>query len=110
MYEEKGMDMLTTAVVMSAGREQAGVLAVSSDRAQAKGTSFAKSFDEEVALAVDADTKTSSEEGVAEVQDRTPLQVPGELVATLVAIKAGTGSAQAGAVSEGDKNVAGTKS
>jgi len=110
MREEKGMDMLTTAVVMSAGREQAGVLPVSSDRAQAKGMSFAKSFDEEVALAVDADTKTSSEEGVAEVQDRTPLQVPGELVATLVAIKAGTGSAQAGAVSEGDKNVAVTKS
>ena len=110
MREEKGMDMLTAAVVMPAGREQAGVLPVSSDRAQAKGTSFAKSFDEEVALAVDADTKTSSEEGVAEVQDRTPLQVPGELVATLVAIKAGTGSAQAGAVSEGDKNVAVTKS
>jgi hypothetical protein len=113
MCEEKGMDMLTTAVVMSAGREQTGILPVSSDRAQDKGQSFAKSFDEEVALAVDADTKTSSDEGVAEVQHlttRTPLQVSGEPVATAVAIKTGTGSDRAGAESEGNKSVAVTMS
>ena len=99
------MDMLTTAVVMSAGREQAGVLPVSSDRAQAKGSSFAKSFDEEVALAVD--TKASSDEGVAEARALTngaPLQVPGEL-----AVKK-AGAFQAGAVSESDKSVAVMKS
>jgi hypothetical protein len=109
MYEERGMDMLTTAVAMSAGREQAGVLPAFSDRVQVKGASFAKSFDREVALAGDAATKTSSDENAPEARNLmrgAALQVPDELVVTSTVKKAGTGSAQAGAVSEGSKSIA----
>jgi hypothetical protein len=90
--------MLTTAVVMSVGAEQTSVRPVSSDRVEIEGMSFAKSFDERIALAVGAEAKTAADKGAAALRDVTSgvaLNISDEVVAVP---DAGKGKAIAGQV------------
>lgn len=107
LCEERGMDMLATAVAMSVGAGPATIRSVSSGSVENEGISFARSFDEHVALAVDAEAKTASSQGVVELPDPksgASLNIADDLVGAAALIKGQTAAVPVVESPAGDGN------
>lgn len=88
-YEERGMDSLTMAVAIPVSTDQSHA-PVSSDRIDPESQSFAKSFDEGVALQAIADTNPSAPQGLAELPNAekgSALTMSGESAASSSVMK-----------------------